>query len=251
LRTAAQTKIDSFFGEVHLEVSKLLKATSDLLAEVTDLPAVVVGPSVGADLVRAVHVVSLSADQVLVVVVTEGGRVFQQRARVRQPVTPLEVEDAQRLVSATVVGQALHEAPAVDVGQLGELSNPTREAVLSVTDALHLVAAGGTEFYVGGTQRMGSVFDDISAVQQILEVLEREAEVMKMLAGASGTSIQIGSELPVDDVDIAIVSSTYDVGSAGGSVGVIGPMRMNYKRAITAVEEVTRELEDQIGTSQD
>jgi heat-inducible transcriptional repressor len=251
LRTAAQTKIDSFFGEVHLEVSKLLKATSDLLAEVTDLPAVVVGPSFGADLVHAVHVVSVSTDQVLVVVVTEGGRVFQQRARVRVPVTPLEVEEAQRLIVASVVGQTLVEAPTTEGDSLAQLSNPTREAVLSITDALHLVAAGGTEFYVGGTQRVGSVWEDISAVQQILEVLEREAEVMKMLAGASGTSIQIGSDLPVEDVDIAVVSKTYDVGSAGGSVGVIGPMRMNYKRAITAVEEVTRELEDQIGSGQD
>ena len=38
------------------------------------------------------------------------------------------------------------------------------------------------------------------------------------------------------------------VGASGGSVGVIGPMRMNYKRAISAVEEVSRELEDQIGS---
>ena len=95
------------------------------------------------------------------------------------------------------------------------------------------------------------ITEDLSAVQRILEVLEREAEVMKILAGASGTSIQIGAELPVHDVDLAVVSKTYEVGSAGGSVGVIGPMRMNYKRAISAVEEVSRELEDRIGSEHD
>ena len=73
---------------------------------------------------------------------------------------------------------------------------------------------------------------------------------MRILAGASGTSIQIGAQLG-GDVDLAVVSKSYEAGAAGGSVGVIGPMRMNYKRAISAVEEVSRELEDQIGSRPD
>jgi heat-inducible transcriptional repressor len=120
-----------------------------------------------------------------------------------------------------------------------------------MNDSLHLAAATGTEMFIGGTQRLASVWEDLSAVQRILEVLTREAEVMKILAAASGTSIQIGAELPLHDVDLAVVSKNYEVGSSGGSVGVIGPMRMDYKRAISAVEEVSRELEDRIGSEQD
>jgi heat-inducible transcriptional repressor len=120
-----------------------------------------------------------------------------------------------------------------------------------MSDGLHLVATTGAEVYVGGTQRLTSVWEDLSAVQRILEVLAREAEVMKILAVASGTSIQIGAELPLHDVDLAVVSNTYEAGASGGSVGVIGPMRMNYKRAISAVEEVSRELEDRISAEQD
>jgi heat-inducible transcriptional repressor len=93
---------------------------------------------------------------------------------------------------------------------------------------------------------MAEVWEDLTSFQRILDILEREAEVMKLLAGASGTSIQLGSELDSSDVDLAVVSKTYDASGEGGSVGVIGPMRMNYKRAISAVEEVTRELESQI-----
>jgi transcriptional regulator of heat shock response len=120
-----------------------------------------------------------------------------------------------------------------------------------MNDCLHLAAASGAEVYIGGTQRLVSVWEDLSAVQRILEVLAREAEVMKILAVASGTSIQIGAELPLQDVDLAVVSKTYEAGASGGSVGVIGPMRMNYKQAISAVEEVSRELEDRISAEQD
>jgi heat-inducible transcriptional repressor len=251
LRSAAQAKINTFFGEVHLELSKLLKATSDLLAEVTDLPAVVVAPGLIGDRVRSLHSVQITADQLLLIVVTEGGRVLQQRARVRVPITSRELEDAHRLVSAAAIGRDLGSGLAISDEEMNRLEEPIREAVLTINDGLHLAAAAGTEMFIGGTQRMASVWEDLSAVQRILEVLEREAEVMKILAGASGISIQIGAELPVHDVDLAVVSKTYEVGSAGGSVGVIGPMRMNYKRAISAVEEVSRELEDRISSKQD
>lgn len=251
LRSTAQAKIDSFFGGVHLELSKLLSATSELLAEITDLPAVVVSPGTIGDRVRAIHAVQVLNDQILLVVVTEGGRVFQQRGRVRVAVTPLEVEVAQRFVASRAVGGELGSDLILSDEELDELSQPTKEAVLTISDGLHLAASASTEVYVGGTQRLTGAWDDLSAVQRILEVLEREAEIMKMLAGASGTSIQIGGELPVPDVDLAVVSKTYDGGTAGGSLGVIGPMRMNYKRAISAVEEVSKELEDRIGSDQD
>jgi heat-inducible transcriptional repressor len=251
LRSTAQAKINSFFGEVHLELSKLLKETSDLLAEVTDLPSVVVAPALRGDRVRDLHSVQVTADQMLLIVVTDGGRVLQQRARVRVPITATEMEEAHRVVSAAVVGSDLGATPTISEEVLGQLDERTREAVLTMNDGLHLAAAAGTEIFIGGTQRLTSVWEDLSAVQRILEVLAREAEVMKILAVASGTSIQIGAELPLHDVDLAVVSKTYEAGASGGSVGVIGPMRMNYKRAISAVEEVSRELEDRISSEKD
>jgi heat-inducible transcriptional repressor len=251
LRSAAQAKIDAFFGDVHLELSNLLKATSDLLAEITDLPAVVVSPAMTGDRIRAVHAIQVLTDQILLIVVTEGGRVMQQRGRVRAPVTPFEVERAQRLISGLVVGRDFGGDIPVSDDQIKSLNEPTREAVLTIADALHLATSSNAEVFVGGTQRLAGAFDDLSAVERILEVLEREAELMKILAGASGTSIQIGAELPVGDVDLAVVSKRYDAGTTVGSVGVLGPMRMNYKRAISAVEEVSRELEERIGSSSD
>lgn len=242
LRQAAQAKITHLFGDVHIELSKLLRATSELLAEITDLPSVVVAPGFAKENVRAVHTVQISNDQVLVIAVTEGGRVVQQRGRIRVPVTPLEIEEAQRLVTSAVVGKELGAAPDFAENLEADVPDPIREAVLTITDSLHLASTAGSELFLGGTQRMTQVWQDLSTVQRILEIMEREAEVIDLLTGASGTSIQLG-----DDLDLAVVSKAYEGGGDGGSVGVIGPMRMNYKRAISAVEEVTRELEEQIG----
>lgn len=251
LHRPVHDRVTGFFGEVHLELSKLLRATSDLLAELTDLPAVVVAPGVSRDRVRALHTVQVTTDQVLLIVVTEGGRVVQQRGRVRVPVTPQEIDRGQRLVAASLVGIELGRAGGLPPEALEELDDPTREVVLTLTDCVHLASTAGSEMFIGGTQRMTSAWDDPESVRRILEILEREAEVMKLLAGASGVSIQIGKELDDSSLDMAVVSSIYDASGEIGSVGVIGPMRMNYKRAISAVEEVSRELEEQIGSGSD
>ena len=128
LRQNAQVKVANLFGEVHLEMAKLFRATSDLLAEITDLPSVVIAPGVAHDRIRALHTVQIGTDQVLVIVVTEGGRVVQQRGRVRVPVTPQEIDDARDLLAGVAVGE---ELGATDVKppaeQLAGVGEPVRE----------------------------------------------------------------------------------------------------------------------------
>jgi heat-inducible transcriptional repressor len=148
LRQAAQAKITSLFGDVHVELSNLLRATSDLLTEITDLPSVVVAPAFAMENVRAVHTVQVSNDQILVIAVTEGGRVVQQRGRIRVPVTPREIEEAQQIMSTVVVGRALGNPP--DLGDLeGEISDPIKETILTISDSLHLASTAGSEMFVG------------------------------------------------------------------------------------------------------
>ena len=127
------------------------------------------------------------------------------------------------MVSAAVVGSDLGAAPMISDEVLGQLDERTREAVLTMNDGLHLAAAGWHRDLHRGTQRLTTVWEDLSAVQRILEVLAREAEVMKILAVASGTSIQIGAELPLQDVDLAVVSKTYEAGASGGRLVSSGP----------------------------
>ncbi len=251
LRHAAQEKVTSVFGQVHLELSKLLKATSDLLAEITDLPSVVVAPGVMHEKIRALHAVQVTTDQILLVVITDGGRVVQQRGRVRVPVTAQEIEQGQRLVTESVLGAEMGTTPSVPAEVFDSLEDPVRETILTITDCLHLAATAGSEMFIGGAQRMATAWDDPASFRPILEILQREAEVMKLLAGASETSIRIGSGVDDTEVDMAVVARSYEASGEAGSVGVIGPMRMDYRKAISAVEEVSRELEEQIGTARD
>ncbi|HEY7563680.1 MAG TPA: heat-inducible transcriptional repressor HrcA [Acidimicrobiia bacterium] len=246
LNSSNRARIHGFFSSVQMELSNLLKATSQLLAEVTHYPAVVVGPGTAGEVVRALHLVPLAAQAVMLVLVTDRGRVIQQHIRLDRAITRETVDEAEHLLMTWMVNQELGRSIPSD-RILG--SDEVVSVVQTVVSAIDRASVIGAEVYLGGTRQMAEVWNNLDAVQRVLEVLEREAEVLKLLANASGVSIRIGTELPVSEgVDLAVVSATYEAGGAEGSIGVIGPMRMDYKTAISAVERVGRELEERIGS---
>lgn len=247
LNSSNKARIAGFFSSVQMELSNLLKATSQLLADVTHYPAVVVGPDTSGEIVRAMHLVPLAAQTIMLVLVTDRGRVIQQHLRLERIVSSDDLAEAEHLLAPMIVGQDFGRSIPPDLFHgRSEQVVLLAEAVLA---SIRRASSIGGEVYLGGTRQMAEVWNNLGAVQRVLEVLEREAEVLKLLAHASGVTIRIGAELPVSEgFDLAVVSATYEAGGAEGSIGVIGPMRMDYKTAISAVERVGRELEDRIGS---
>jgi heat-inducible transcriptional repressor len=242
-RGATQQRINRFFSSVHLELGRLLKATTDLLSEITHYPAVAVTQGPSLERVKAVHLVQLAPSAFLVVAVTETGRVCQELCRVAEQVTASDLEDAERVLAAALVGHELGRRPGtVD----GGFSPAVRDVLAEAEHALAQAARPTSDVYVGGTRQMATVWGNLTTVHRVLEVLEREAMLLDILARAHGTTIQIGGELLEEDVDMAVVSASFEAGGAEGRVGVIGPMRMDYRKVISAVEGVSRELGDRL-----
>ena len=120
----------------------------------------------------------------------------------------------------------------------------------AVGAALGRAEGASSDLYVGGTSQLAALWEDLAKVSSVLGLFEEEAAVRGMLEDdAAGTTVRIGAELNVDDVDLAVVSTAYGPGERGvGRVGVIGPMRMDYRRTIKIVEEVSEGLGDSIGS---
>jgi heat-inducible transcriptional repressor len=250
LRRQSLARIHRFFGSVHYELGRLLKETSDLLAEVSHYPAVVVGPGFGGEVLRGVHIVPLGAESALVVLVSDAGRVNQELVRFERPVEAGQIDEAERALTRFLEGKALSDASAAADKAVRELA-PEAAQVFRVALFSALAAERVTrDVYVGGTSQMASLWEDLAKVHQILELMEREARLLSLLTAAPrGTAIQIGEELEVPELDVAVVSTDYAAGEGvRGRVGVIGPMRMDYRRAISVVEEVGEVLSGRLGS---
>ncbi len=247
LRSAVRGRIERFFAEAHLR--DLFQEASDLLADLSHLPAVVVGPGLGSDVLKDVHLFQVSPKVVKVVLVTESGNVTQNFAPVARPVSRNEIDAAERLLAQAFVGRDVSEG----VDAAAELQDGRSDI-----GTLVKVAAGVAQrskqsvrkLYYGGTSQLTNLWGNLAELHWLLEFLEAEESVLELLdEPGEGTTVRIGDELSVGGgADLAVVTTTFETGYEGtGRVGVIGPMRMDYRRTIRLVEEVGEGLGDSLG----
>ena len=247
LRTPTQARIETFYASIHHELGRLLQATTDLLSDMTRYPAVAVSPGPSGETVKSLHLVQVADTTALTVVVTDSGRIVQELTRLPKELTAREIEMTEQALSRVVVGKELLTDPVSLAGE-PDLAPAVTEAADAVAAAIARTGDRSADIYVGGATQMATVWDNISTVHRVLEVLEAEAKLLDILAGDRGTHVQIGDELPIgEELDMAVVSTSYESHAGDGRVGVIGPVRMDYKRVIRAVEGVGRELGERIG----
>ena len=100
--------------------------------------------------------------------------------------------------------------------------------------------------YVGGASRMATAFEAVETVRSVLTILEQQYVVVTMLRDVldRGLSVAIGTEHGVVPLaECAVVVAPYGgAGDDAGTIGVLGPTRMNYPQALAAVAVVSRQL---------
>jgi heat-inducible transcriptional repressor len=246
-RTVTRPRVGRFFSTVHAELGRILRETSDLLSDMTRYPAVVLGPGLRGQVLRDLHLLGVEPGVALLVLVTENGRVHQSVLRSSVPCTPAELSAAQEALEETLIGSAISDA--VDDAPSEALPEAARALV---GEAMHAVADGagtGRDIYVGGASRMVELWEDLAKLHGILSILEREAAVLELLDDrGEGTTVRLGPETGADEEDLAVVSTPYDVGGNRGRMGVLGPLRMDYRRTIRVVEEVSDALGESLSS---
>ena len=102
------------------------------------------------------------------------------------------------------------------------------------------------QVFVGGASRMAAAFDTVNTVRQVLTILEQQYVVVTLLRDVidRGASVSIGAEHGLESLaECSIVVAPYTVeGEPAGTVGVLGPTRMNYPQALAAVAVVGKRL---------
>ena len=236
-------RVRDFFDSAHGELERMLYDTSRLLASLTDYAAVIVSPPHEEAVIRSAQLVGLAPQVALVVVVLGNGVVEKRTIDLPDGVDDTIVGAAGAHLAAQLVGRTLSaRGLAVSSG-----SARTDSVVAAALDAL---GAGHDEesdqVFMGGVSRMAGAFDAVDTVRKVLGTLEQQYVVVTLLRDVldRGLSVAIGSEHGLEPLaTCAVVVAPYEVdGSVGGSVGVLGPTRMNYPLALAAVALVGRRL---------
>lgn len=244
-------QVRSFFIEPRWELEDALRQTASLLSTLTDHAAVVFAPTLERSTVRHVELVLLPGYRAMVVVVTDTGRVENHVIRVPESIDDVQLSQASEMLNRAVADQPLEKLPATIAEELARFPLELREVVGAVASVLadELSHRDADRVFLEGTSNIvdETKFSDLETVRQVVEALEHRRLLLEVLADAfsiDSVSIRIGAENPLEEMQsCAVISAPYGLeGSALGSLGVVGPTRMDYRRTIAAVHEVASSL---------
>jgi heat-inducible transcriptional repressor len=253
LASADSRQVRSFFAEAHGELEQMLADTSRLLSDLTQYAAVVVSPAAEAATVRSFQVVGLSPKVAIIVVVLSNGVIDKHTIELVRDVDETTVQAASVWLTRRLMGEPLSaiRAVAAEVDALAP-GDPLEPVLRPVVDALGAAPSTGEHVYVGGASRMAMAFDAVATVSEVLRILEEQYVVVSLLRDVidRGLHVAIGTETGMEPLaDCSVVVAPYEVdGEQVGSIGVLGPTRMNYPQALAVVgivgERLSRRLSE-------
>lgn len=237
-------------SQMRREVDRAMRATTAALAQMTDLLALVTAPPLHTTTIHLVEVLRLQPQVVMVVVITSTGGVTKRVFAFERPVDPGLVEWAGTYLNERLAGMGLGarmlsgrlsdpELGPTEAGFLAEIAGALTELEQTAEDTL----------YVDGAARLFSEqrFQELPQIDALTRALERRATLLAMLRSALGERsvyLRIGAENPEPELrSVSLVAANYGLGYRNlGSVGVVGPLRMDYATAIAAVRDAAGEL---------
>jgi heat-inducible transcriptional repressor len=231
------------------EVEDALQATTEALAHVTRLLALVSAPPLETATVRHVEVLLLQPSIVMVVVITSAGAVNKATFTFDEPVDPGLVEWARAYLGEQVAGLQLGMSALRQRLEDPQLSPREREFLQVLRPAFTRIDRRDEQrLFVGGAASLlvEARGGELEACQRLLEALDERATMLGLLGGPREPRrlfVRVGRDLEPALHDIALVGATYGLAHRTlGAVSLLGPVRMDYATAIRSVRSAAHEL---------
>jgi heat-inducible transcriptional repressor len=246
------------FLESGVDLDDVLRRAVKLLAQLTRQVAIVQYPTLSTSSVRHLEVVALTPARLLLVVITETGRVDQRIVELGDAIDEQQLSQLRDRLGQAMEGKPLSVA-SVAVADLaaqldghGGLGNAVGRAATVLLETL--VEHTEERLLLGGTANLTRNTADFGgSLRSVLEALEEQVVVLRLLAAqqqAGKVTVRIGHETEAEQMlGTSVVSTTY--GSSGkvyGGMGVVGPTRMDYPGTIANVAAVALYIGEVLGT---
>ncbi len=235
------------------DVPDVMQRTSRLLRELSHLTVVVQAPRPESDVVEHLEFVQLREGQLLAVIAAGSGQIQNKLVPIEVPVDPGELDRINNYLNELVGGLTLEQARA---RLLVEIQSERTVHDALVARALQLasmaVPAEAPEVLVDGQSNLLAGKADLERAKLLLRTLEEKDLLVRLLdrtLAAPGICVFIGAEANLADLtDVSVVAASYGPeGRPLGTIGVIGPSRMNYSRVIPLVDFTAEMIGETLG----
>ena len=246
------------FLESGVDLDDVLRRAVRLLAQLTRQVAIVQYPTLSTSTVRHLEVVALTPARLLMVVITDSGRVDQRIVELGDTIDDHQLAQLRELLGQALEGKRL-AAASVAVSDLaaqldgsGGFSDAVGRSATVLLESL--VEHSEERLLMGGTANLTRNTADFGgSLRSVLEALEEQVVVLRLLAAqqeAGKVTVRIGHETEAEQMaGTSVVTTTY--GSSGtvfGGMGVVGPTRMDYPGTIANVAAVAMYIGEVLGS---
>lgn len=242
-------RMQSVFKGHLLEMEQVIRQSADILSELTSYTSIILGPDVQRHRVKRFSIVPLSANTAVAIIVTNNGHVENRLFELPEGLTASDIEKMVNILNERLIGiplEDLHvklEVEALEI--LRKHVGSVDSLVKSLTSAASTQVEGKV-FYGGKTNMLNQPeFHDLNKIRMLMELMEKTSHVQSLFQpNEAGIHIRIGSEnnhLAMEDC--SVIAATFSVGiEQHGSIAIIGPKRMDYRRVVALLDIMRGDL---------
>jgi heat-inducible transcriptional repressor len=246
-------------GESGALPSRLMERVSHVLSELSENVGIVVSPAVAESRLEHIEFLPLADERILVVLVFAPNVVQNKIIRINERLTQEELERAARYLNAEFSGKSLQTIRAEVIGLMREekalYDRLLRNAVLLFERSVGDEADETGDVYIDGASNILSKpdFSDVERMRELFRTFEAKSRLVKILNECiareplfGDVHVVIGREHSAPSLQsCALITAPYRLGEGlvAGTVGVVGPMRIEYARTIAAVNYIARLVE--------
>jgi heat-inducible transcriptional repressor len=231
------------------DLQQVMQRSTQVLRELSHLAVVVQAPRPESDAISHVEFVRLRDNNLLAVIASGSGQIQNKLVSVEAPLSSGDLERINNYLNSLVAGLTLAQVRAriakeIDderVAQSGQDAQLRSRALELVKAAVPDSPMPTAQLLVEGQSNLLAATEDVDRAKRVLRTLEEKDLIVRLLdrtLSAPGICVFIGAEANFPDLtDISVVASSYGTeGRPLGTIGVIGPSRMNYSKVIPLVD---------------
>lgn len=235
------------------ETDEMLRITSILLSSITNQLACVLYPKLDTGILEKLQIVNLSSTKILIIITIRSGLVKTITLELTSDIKISQIESVQRLLNERLSGLTFAEIRSTFVERFKDVKVEHKPIIRLFVDSLDKIFKNikqTDKVFIAGTKNIikQPEFEDPQRFQSVIELIEDRDIIIHILekygdAAADQVYISIGKENEIEELkEYSFISKDYMLGDVSGTLGIIGPKRMEYSKVVAIVDYIAKML---------
>lgn len=233
------------------ELEQIVQMSAEVLSELTNYTSIIIGPELSETKLKQLQLLPLSSHSAVAILVTDTGHVEHRSFTISGEINLSDLEKMVNILNERLQGVPIVLLEEVFKTEIISLMNQyirdfdqSYQYLQSIFTYNHPV-----KLYIGGKSNilMQPEFNDVDKIRSFLKMIENEYEIAKLLKNTKdGIEVSIGNENELEAIkDLSLITSTYQLGQDQmGTIALLGPTRMEYKKVISLLSSLSKEMSE-------